>query len=66
MAKKANTEATVEERLQALYDLQSIDSNIDKIRTIRGELPLEVQDLEDDVEGLNTRLEKGLTFFIKN
>ncbi|MBL4710853.1 MAG: hypothetical protein JKY48_20710 [Flavobacteriales bacterium] len=59
MAKKANTEATVEERLQALYDLQSIDSNIDKIRTIRGELPLEVQDLEDEVAGLETRTEKA-------
>lgn len=59
MAKKANTEATVEERLQALYDLQSIDSNIDKIRTIRGELPLEVQDLEDEVAGLETRTTKA-------
>lgn len=52
-------EATVEERLQALYDLQVIDSNIDSIRTIRGELPLEVQDLEDDVAGLQTRVEKA-------
>lgn len=60
MAKKANTEATVEERLQALYDLQSIDSSIDKIRTIRGELPLEVQDLEDEVAGLETRTEKAI------
>lgn len=59
MAKKANTEATVEERLQALYDLQVIDSNIDKIRTIRGELPLEVQDLEDEVAGLETRTDKA-------
>tara|TARA_B110000046_G_scaffold106024_1_gene113491 strand:+ start:7395 stop:8198 length:804 start_codon:yes stop_codon:yes gene_type:complete len=59
MAKKANSEATVEERLQALYDLQEIDSKIDKIRTIRGELPLEVQDLEDDVAGLETRTEKA-------
>lgn len=59
MAKKANTDATVEERLQALYDLQVIDSNIDKIRTIRGELPLEVQDLEDEVAGLQTRTEKA-------
>ena len=55
MAKK---EATIEERLKALYDLQVIDSTIDKIRTVRGELPLEVQDLEDEVEGLKTRLEK--------
>lgn len=60
MAKKASTkEATVEERLQALYDLQVIDSKIDKIRTIRGELPLEVQDLEDEVAGLETRIEKA-------
>ena len=59
MAKKSsNKEATVEERLQALYDLQVIDSKIDKIRTIRGELPLEVQDLEDEVAGLETRVEK--------
>jgi predicted nucleic acid-binding Zn-ribbon protein len=54
----AKQEATIEERLKALYDLQVIDSTIDKIRTIRGELPLEVQDLEDEVEGLALRLEK--------
>ena len=41
-----------------MYDLQVIDSTIDKIRTVRGELPLEVQDLEDEVEGLTLRLEK--------
>jgi len=59
MAKKANaTEASVEERLQALYDLQVIDSKIDKIRTVRGELPLEVQDLEDEFAGLETRVSK--------
>jgi len=56
MAKKAET--SVEDRLRALYDLQLIDSRIDEIRNLRGELPLEVQDLEDEVEGLNTRLEK--------
>ena len=56
MAKKV--EVSVEDRLRALYDLQLIDSRIDEIRNLRGELPLEVQDLEDDVEGLNTRLEK--------
>ena len=55
MAKK---DATIEEKLKALYDLQVIDSTIDKIRTVRGELPLEVQDLEDEVAGLETRLEK--------
>ncbi|MEO5789390.1 MAG: zinc ribbon domain-containing protein [Gelidibacter sp.] len=56
MAKKADL--SVEDRLRALYDLQLIDSRIDEIRNIRGELPLEVRDLEDEVEGLNTRLEK--------
>ena len=56
MAKKK--EVTVEERLRALYDLQLIDSRIDEIRNVRGELPLEVRDLEDEVAGLNMRLEK--------
>ncbi|MGY0391763.1 zinc ribbon domain-containing protein [Bizionia sp. KMM 8389] len=56
MAKKK--EATVEERLRALFDLQLVDSRIDEIRNVRGELPLEVRDLEDEVAGLNTRLEK--------
>ncbi len=56
MAKKK--EISVEERLRALFDLQLIDSRIDEIRNVRGELPLEVQDLEDEVEGLNLRLEK--------
>ena len=55
MAKK---EVTVEEKLRALYDLQLIDSRIDDIRNVRGELPLEVEDLEDEVAGLNTRLAK--------
>ncbi len=54
MAKK--TEVTVEDKLRALYDLQLIDSRIDEIKNTRGELPLEVQDLEDEIEGLNTRL----------
>lgn len=49
---------TVEEKLKALYRLQVVDSEIDKIRTLRGELPLEVQDLEDEVEGLETRIGK--------
>ena len=52
------TEATVEEKLRALYDLQLIDSRVDEIRSVRGELPLEVEDLEDDVLGLKTRLDK--------
>ena len=56
MAKKK--ELTVEERLRALYDLQLIDSRVDEIRNVRGELPLEVRDLEDDVEGFKNRVEK--------
>ena len=56
MAKKK--EVTVEQRLRALYDLQLIDSRIDEIRNVRGELPLEVRDLEDEVAGLNIRLDK--------
>jgi predicted nucleic acid-binding Zn-ribbon protein len=56
MAKKA--EVSVEERLRALYDLQLIDSRVDEIRNVRGELPLEVEDLEDEVAGLNTRMDK--------
>ncbi|MFB9055766.1 zinc ribbon domain-containing protein [Mariniflexile ostreae] len=56
MAKKK--EQTVEERLRALYDLQLIDSRIDEIRNVRGELPLEVRDLEDEIAGLRIRLEK--------
>ena len=54
MAKKK--EVTVEEKLRALYDLQLIDSRIDEIRNVRGELPLEVEDLQDEVTGLNTRV----------
>ena len=50
------SDISVEERLKALFDLQQIDSKIDKIRTVRGELPLEVRDLEDLVEGLETRI----------
>ncbi|MGL4584731.1 MAG: zinc ribbon domain-containing protein [Flavobacterium sp.] len=52
-------ELTVEEKLRALYDLQLIDSRIDEIRNMRGELPLEVEDLQDEVAGLNKRLEKS-------
>ena len=52
------TEITVEEKLRTLYDLQLIDSRIDEIRNVRGELPLEVEDLEDEVAGMNTRLDK--------
>ena len=56
MAKKS--EFTVEDRLRALYDLQLIDSRIDKIKSVRGELPLEVEDLEDEVAGLELRISK--------
>ncbi len=48
---------SAEQRLTALYQLQTILSEIDRIRTIRGELPLEVKDLEDNIEGLKTRIE---------
>ncbi len=54
----AKKEATVENKLRALYDLQLIDSRVDEIRNVRGELPLEVEDLEDDVLGLKTRITK--------
>ena len=56
MAKKI--EFSVEERLRALYDLQLIDSRIDKIRSVRGELPLEVEDLEDEVAVLRLEYQK--------
>ena len=51
-------EVNVEDKLRALYTLQLVDSKIDEIRNVRGELPLEVDDLEDEVAGLSTRLEK--------
>ena len=57
-AKKDPNDFSVEEKLRALYQLQSMLSEIDKIKTLRGELPLEVQDLEDEVAGLGTRIEK--------
>lgn len=55
-AKTHDAEISVEDRLRALYSLQLVDSEIDKIKTLRGELPLEVQDLEDEIAGLETRL----------
>ena len=59
MATKAKkTEVSIAEKLDALFNLQKIDSEIDRIKIIRGELPLEVQDLEDEIEGLTTRLDK--------
>ena len=51
-------EQTVEQKLKALYELQNIHTKIDKIRQVRGELPMEVSDLEDDVLGLETRIQK--------
>ena len=57
-AKKDPTEMSVEQKLKSLYQLQTMLSEIDKIKTLRGELPLEVQDLEDEVTGLTTRIEK--------
>lgn len=53
----AEKEYTVEEKLSALYQLQTMMTEIDKIKTLRGELPLEVQDLEDEIAGLETRLQ---------
>ncbi|MCF0197823.1 MAG: hypothetical protein HUK02_00670 [Bacteroidaceae bacterium] len=59
MAKaKDPAELTVEEKLKNLYALQTLNSEIDKIKTLRGELPLEVQDLEDSIAGLETRIDK--------
>ncbi|MBO7436870.1 MAG: hypothetical protein J6T97_03520 [Bacteroidaceae bacterium] len=57
--KKDPSEYSVEEKLQSLYQLQSMLTEIDKIKTLRGELPLEVQDLEDEIAGLTTRIEKA-------
>ncbi len=56
MAKKK--EISVEEKLRALFDLQIIDSRIDEIRNVRGELPLEVEDLESEIQGMTVKLEK--------
>jgi len=56
MAKKK--EITVEEKLRALFDLQIIDSRIDEIRNVRGELPLEVEDLENEIQGMGVKLDK--------
>ena len=58
MAKKDPTDLTVEEKLETLYKLQTTLSAIDEKRALRGELPLEVQDLEDEIAGLTTRVEK--------
>jgi predicted nucleic acid-binding Zn-ribbon protein len=53
-------EITIEKKLIALYSLQQVDSQVDKIRIIRGELPLEVQDLEDEIAGLETRVDNHI------
>lgn len=59
MANEKNEQkATVEQRLKSLYQLQTILSEIDRIKQIRGELPMEVKDLEDEIAGLSTRIEK--------
>ena len=59
MAQKKTSEVdySMQEKIMALYELQKIDSQIDEINKVKGELPLEVQDLEDEIEGLNTRIE---------
>jgi len=56
--RKDPSDLSIEEKLKNLYQLQTMLSEIDKIKTLRGELPLEVQDLEDEIEGLTTRIEK--------
>ena len=58
MAKKDPTDLSVEEKLKTLYQMQSALSAIDEKRTLRGELPQEVDDLEDEIEGLNTRIQR--------
>ena len=58
MAKKDPTDLSVEEKLKALYQLQTTLSAIDEKKALRGELPLEVQDLEDEIEGLTIRIDK--------
>lgn len=58
MAKKEAKEMSVEQKLQALYELQTTLTAIDEKRALRGELPLEVQDLENEIAGLDTRIEK--------
>tara|TARA_B100000902_G_scaffold344206_1_gene349451 strand:+ start:26850 stop:27599 length:750 start_codon:yes stop_codon:yes gene_type:complete len=58
MAKKISISLSVEEKLKSLYNLQIIDSQIDQLRIVRGELPVEIQDLEDEIVRINTRLDK--------
>jgi uncharacterized protein len=61
MAAATKKEVSIADKLDALYQLQKIDSEIDRIRILRGELPLEVQDLEDELVGLETRLKSCKT-----
>ncbi|HDR51974.1 MAG TPA: hypothetical protein ENN90_10220 [Mariniphaga anaerophila] len=56
ISRQEDKDISIEEKLRALHELQSVVSEIDKIKTLRGELPLEVQDLEDEIAGLRTRL----------
>ena len=56
IAKDLGSDVSMETKLRLLYKLQQTDSKIDQIYLLRGELPLEVQDLEDEIEGLNTRI----------
>ena len=55
-SRQEDKDISIEDKLRALHELQSVVSEVDKIRTLRGELPLEVQDLEDEIAGLKTRL----------
>ncbi len=64
-SRQEEKDISIEEKLRALYELQSVVSDVDKIKTLRGELPLEVQDLEDEITGLKTRL-TNLDVEIKN
>jgi uncharacterized protein len=56
ISRQEEKDISIEEKLRALHELQSVVSEIDKIKTLRGELPLEVQDLEDEITGLKTRI----------
>ncbi len=65
MAEKTKEkEYTVEEKLKSLYELQTLHSEIDRIKTLRGELPLEVKDLDDEIKGLETRIENFQTAIV--
>jgi uncharacterized protein len=61
LSQEAKSDISVEEKLRSLYKLQIVDTQIDKIRIVRGELPLEVQDLEDELAGLQTRIDNQKT-----